>query len=487
MIKSRRHPGYKYLLAALDWLTLFAAFVIALRMRGRWAFGDVQGTLTNHTAEVVFLAFYSVLAILIFQHHNLYKINVFITLVDHTLRLAKSVVIVVAGLALLAFFLRTPWIVDSRLAILYFALLAMGLLLVVRVIVFRKLYIWLSQNKVLHRNVLIVGAGRTGKNLAVNLSWKNDTGHHVVGFLDDDAPIGQAIFGGARVIGRTEEINDAVPALGVEEVIICLDTTDHPHFMNVMEEAIATRAMVKIASPLYDVIPSRLFVEQYGNVPVVGVSQSGVGRINETYKRVLDLVLVSIGLILLSPLFLLLAALIKLDSRGPVIFRQVRIGKNGKPFNFYKFRSMMVGSEEDGHHREKVADFIRSKEKVDPSWEGSLKIVNEERITRVGKLLRRLSLDELPQLLNVLRGEMTLVGPRPCLPYEWEHYEEWHKRRLSVLPGCTGMWQVSGRSIVSFEDMVILDLYYIQNASPLLDLRLMVKTIPVMIFGSGAK
>jgi exopolysaccharide biosynthesis polyprenyl glycosylphosphotransferase len=487
MIKSRRHPGYKYLLAALDWLTLFAAFVIALRMRGRWAFGDVQGTLTNHTAEVVFLAFYSVLAILIFQHHNLYKINVFITLVDHTLRLAKSVVIVVAGLALLAFFLRTPWIVDSRLAILYFALLAMGLLLVVRVIVFRKLYIWLSQNKVLHRNVLIVGAGRTGKNLAVNLSWKNDTGHHVVGFLDDDAPIGQAIFGGAKVIGRTEEINDAVPALGVEEVIICLDTTDHPHFMNVMEEAIATRAMVKIASPLYDVIPSRLFVEQYGNVPVVGVSQSGVGRINETYKRVLDLVLVSIGLILLSPLFLLLAALIKLDSRGPVIFRQVRIGKNGKPFNFYKFRSMMVGSEEDGHHREKVADFIRSKEKVDPSWEGSLKIVNEERITRVGKLLRRLSLDELPQLLNVLRGEMTLVGPRPCLPYEWEHYEEWHKRRLSVLPGCTGMWQVSGRSIVSFEDMVILDLYYIQNASPLLDLRLMVKTIPVMIFGSGAK
>ena len=487
MIRSRRHPGYKYLLATLDWLTLFAAFVIALRMRGRWAFGDVQGTLANHTAEVIFLAFYSVLAILIFQHNNLYKINVFITLVDHTLRLAKSVVIVVAGLALLAFFIRTPWIVDSRLAILYFALLAMGLLIVVRVIMFRKLYQWLSRNKVLQRNVLIVGAGATGKNLAVNLSWKNYTGHHVVGFLDDDAPIGQAIFGGARVIGRTEEINDAVPALSVEEVIICLDTTDHPHLMNVMEEAMATRAMVKIASPLYDVIPSRLFVEQYGNVPVVGVSQSGVGRVNETYKRVLDLVLVSIGLILLSPLFLLLAALIRLDSRGPVIFRQVRIGKNGKPFNFYKFRSMTVGSEKDGHHRKKVADFIRSKEKVNQLGEGSLKIVNEERITRVGKWLRRPSLDELPQLFNVLKGDMTLVGPRPCLPYEWEHYEEWHKRRLAVLPGCTGMWQVSGRSIVSFEDMVILDLYYIQNASPLLDLRLMLKTIPVMIFASGAK
>jgi lipopolysaccharide/colanic/teichoic acid biosynthesis glycosyltransferase len=116
-----------------------------------------------------------------------------------------------------------------------------------------------------------------------------------------------------------------------------------------------------------------------------------------------------------------------------------------------------------------------------------LKIVNESRVTRVGRFLRKSSLDELPQLFNVLKGDMSLVGPRPCLPYEWEHYEEWHKRRLSVMPGCTGMWQVTGRSVVGFQDMVVLDLYYIQNASILLDFGLLLKTLPVMLFGSGAK
>jgi undecaprenyl-phosphate galactose phosphotransferase len=113
--------------------------------------------------------------------------------------------------------------------------------------------------------------------------------------------------------------------------------------------------------------------------------------------------------------------------------------------------------------------------------------VNENRITRIGRWLRKTSVDEFPQLINVLKGEMSLVGPRPCLPYEWENYEEWHKRRLSVMPGCTGMWQVAGRSVVGFEDMVILDLYYIQNASLMLDFTLLLRTLPVMVFGAGAK
>jgi lipopolysaccharide/colanic/teichoic acid biosynthesis glycosyltransferase len=130
-----------------------------------------------------------------------------------------------------------------------------------------------------------------------------------------------------------------------------------------------------------------------------------------------------------------------------------------------------------------MAALIRNKK---PS-EGSTKIVNESRVTSVGRFLRKTSLDELPQLFNVLKGDMSLVGPRPCLPYEWDHYEEWHKRRLSVIPGCTGVWQVSGRSAVGFDDMVILDLYYIQNTSLFLDLQLIFKTIPVMVFGRGGK
>jgi lipopolysaccharide/colanic/teichoic acid biosynthesis glycosyltransferase len=170
-----------------------------------------------------------------------------------------------------------------------------------------------------------------------------------------------------------------------------------------------------------------------------------------------------------------------------VFYRQVRIGKNGREFKLYKFRSMTVGSDNDMNREKQVAAFITSKEKS-PITEGtSTKIVNEAHVTRVGKWLRRFSLDEFPQLINVLRGEMSIVGPRPCLPYEYAHYKEWHKRRMSVLPGLTGMWQVAGRSMVSFEDMVILDLHYIQNASIILDLRVMLKTIPVILFGTGAK
>jgi lipopolysaccharide/colanic/teichoic acid biosynthesis glycosyltransferase len=146
---------------------------------------------------------------------------------------------------------------------------------------------------------------------------------------------------------------------------------------------------------------------------------------------------------------------------------------------------MTVGSEHDEARKKQVAEFIKSREKVQA--EGSTKIVNEARVTRVGKWIRKLSLDEFPQLINVLRGEMSIVGPRPCLPYEWDHYEQWHKRRMSVLPGLPGIWQVTGRSVVGFEDMVILDLHYIQNASMILDLRVMLKTIPVILFGMGAK
>ena len=144
---------------------------------------------------------------------------------------------------------------------------------------------------------------------------------------------------------------------------------------------------------------------------------------------------------------------------------------------------MFVGN--DGEKfRHQLVQFIRNKK---PNGNGSTKVVNESRITSVGRFIRKTSLDELPQLFNVIKGDMSLVGPRPCLPYEWEHYEEWHKKRLDITPGCTGIWQVSGRSLVAFDDMVVLDFYYIRNASLFLDIQLLFKTIPVMVFGKGGK
>jgi len=192
-----------------------------------------------------------------------------------------------------------------------------------------------------------------------------------------------------------------------------------------------------------------------------------------------------LALMILSPLFFAIAIGIKLSSKGPVIFKQVRIGKNGRPFDFYKFRSMHVGTD-DSRHKDFVTDFIKDKNKEKSKNINVFKIKNDPRIFRFGKFIRKTSLDEFPQFFNVLRGDMALVGPRPCLPYEWECYDEWHKNRLSVVPGCTGLWQALGRSTVSFEEMVILDLYYISNISLWFDFRIILQTFPVVFLGKGA-
>jgi lipopolysaccharide/colanic/teichoic acid biosynthesis glycosyltransferase len=177
---------------------------------------------------------------------------------------------------------------------------------------------------------------------------------------------------------------------------------------------------------------------------------------------------------------------IKLSSPGPVIFRQTRIGYAGQPFDFYKFRSMHVG-ESAGNHQAYVEKFIKGNagKNVSGNEIHVFKMQDDPRIFPFGRFIRRTSLDEFPQLINVLKGDMGLVGPRPCLPYEWDVYDEWHKGRLKVLPGCTGLWQVLGRSTVTFEDMVIMDLYYISNYSLFQDARILYKTIPTIFFAKG--
>ena len=196
----------------------------------------------------------------------------------------------------------------------------------------------------------------------------------------------------------------------------------------------------------------------------------------QTVKRTIDLVVSLAGILLSFPLWILIALCIKYDSRGPVIFRQTRVGKDGKHFVLYKFRSMQLG-----------AEGMREKLKHLNIAEGPIfKIKDDPRVTRVGRFLRRTTLDELPQLLNVFKGEMSLVGPRPPLPEEVAVYTSLQKKRLEVTPGLTCLWQVSGRSEISFSEWIQLDLYYIQHQSLLLDIKIMIRTIPAVLSRRGA-
>lgn len=213
----------------------------------------------------------------------------------------------------------------------------------------------------------------------------------------------------------------------------------------------------------------------------------GRGVLELFIKRFID-VAISVAVLTLGfPFFLAIGLLIKLTSRGSVFFKQRRVGENGKPFFLYKFRSMKTDND-DSIHREFAQNYIQgqnSQTSLDEKSAALYKIVDDPRVTAIGGFLRRTSLDELPQFINILKGQMSVVGPRPPMEYEYEHYDDWHKLRVKIRPGLTGLWQVSGRSTVPFQEMVMLDLYYIEHWSLKMDLNIMIKTVPVMLSGTG--
>ncbi|MBP1691717.1 MAG: exopolysaccharide biosynthesis polyprenyl glycosylphosphotransferase, partial [Bacteroidetes bacterium] len=273
MVSLKKRPAYAYILPILDWLTIVAALFLAIVLRGRDFAGEFTIVGAPLEGEIVFLVIFGAAATLVFRYQSLYTVNVFITVADQTVRIIKALFYTILGLALLAFFIRANWILDSRLAMIYFTAISTILLVGGRVVVFRNLYLWLSRRKVFHRNALIVGAGENGKNLAINLFLNDHLGLNLVGFLDDELPLGKVVFNRAKVVGRVSELKDIVKVFEVQEVIVSLENVDHGRLINVLEIATTTDAVVKISSPLYDVVPARLFMEKYGNLPVVGITQ----------------------------------------------------------------------------------------------------------------------------------------------------------------------------------------------------------------------
>lgn len=313
---------------------------------------------------------------------------------------------------------------------------------------------------------LIVGANRLGLELAEELRGT----YRVVGFVDNGSDLQQLQL---PLLGPIAHLDELVQAYAVDEVIIALPGNRREQVSRVLARGFRRHVHVKLVPDLDDLLPDRVEVHELGGrryigfVPVAAVSWA---------KRALDVTVVGVGLLIAAPLLLAIALAIKLDSSGPVFYRQVRVGKDGRHFWMLKFRSMCIDAESR-------LDALRARnEATGPLF----KIRRDPRITRVGGILRRWSLDELPQLINVLRGDMSLVGPRPPIPSEVEQYEDWQMGRLRAVPGVTGLWQVSGRSEVPFHDMVRLDLHYIRNWSLGLDLEILLRTIPAVLTNRGA-
>lgn len=477
-----KFPKFKYYLFTFDIFIFLLSFIttaLLLKFNNRMEFSQI---LVLDPLTILFAICSIAIFLFIFQYNSLYKINIILTRAAHLTAIIHSIFYGFITIIVISFLIKSAWITDSRLALLTFTIILLFYSYVLRVEVYRRLYIGLK-NKQFKRNMILVGGGKAGQLLATRLIFENAIGVNIIGFIDDNKRIGTTIVGNKTVIGNVAQIPFLVNKHDVDEILIVIDNITYERLLEILDICKSLDINVRLASELFDVVVKKVSTEKYANFPVVDVSPRINNTINLFMKRFFDVVSAGLGIIFLSPLFLTIAILIKLSSKGPILFYQTRIGKNGRSFQMYKFRSMYVNKGEDEERMKMMIEFM----KKDGSNTSGQKIINAKRVTKIGQIIRKTSLDELPQLFNVLKGEMSLVGPRPCLPYEYENYAEWQKRRLSVIPGCTGVWQVAGRSNVSFKDSVVLDLYYINNMSPWLDLQILFKTIPVILFARGGK
>jgi exopolysaccharide biosynthesis polyprenyl glycosylphosphotransferase len=339
----------------------------------------------------------------------------------------------------------------------------------------RWLYRQRARGRYLHR-MLLVGSPSTVVDVGEHLARVAWSGFRVVGVcVDATAPALEIAGQRVPVVGSPRDISQAIEQCGVDSVALTDEAV--PGDLRDLADTVAGQgAELLVAPAITDVAGPRTVVRPVAGLPLLHVEEPAFSGPQRVAKDVMDRVAAAIGLLLLAPAFLAIAVAIRCTSSGPILFRQGRVGRDGRRFAIVKFRTMVQGAEalQQQLNGDNEADGVLFKLRVDP------------RVTRVGRFLRRWSIDELPQLWNVLRGEMSLVGPRPPLPAEVEQYEHHVSRRLLVRPGMTGLWQVSGRSDLYWDEAVRLDLYYVDHWSPLMDAAIILRTFTAVIRGSGA-
>jgi exopolysaccharide biosynthesis polyprenyl glycosylphosphotransferase len=363
----------------------------------------------------------------------------------------------------------------SRTFLLLFSVYAWVLLLMFRLVAGRMVGVIRREFAVPHY-VMVVGTGERAVHLARGLEQSGEYGIRLRGFLNEspDGPSEIQLRAAYKVLPvadlpsilRQHVVDEVIFAVGSESLAELEEV-----FLMCDEEGVRTR----VAVDFFPHVNSTVSLDRFGETPLLTFSAAPYDEVRLLLKRIMDIAIAAAGLVVLAPWMALIAILIRLTSPGPAIFRQVRCGLNGRLFLFYKFRSMVENAEE----LKKDLEHLNVRETV-------FKIPDDPRLTGIGRYLRKFSIDEWPQLWNVLRGDMSLVGPRPAVPGEVEQYKRWQRRRLRMRPGLTCLWAISGRDAVDFETWMKLDMQYIDNWSLALDWKILLQTIPHVLTGRGA-
>lgn len=455
---------------ALDLALLAAAFPVAHALRARVADPRLPG-LYPAGRYVAWVA----LALLVWMGvagvagvYGAYRTR---SLREETARLARATSGLALGVA------AAGWVAKgdlSRLLLAAWLALAFGLLAASRVAL-RSVAHAARRRGYNTRAFAVVGSGPLARDLRRRLLSRPEWGFTFAGFVLEEGAPGRGLPG--PVLGRIPELADVLERHALDLVVFAVPRERLGEVDGALAACEEQGTPAKIGLDLFPGRTAPLSVEELDGIPVLSYAAAPQDVLELTAKRALDLAVSAIGLVVLSPLLLLVALAVKLESPGPVLFRQRRVGRAGRTFTLYKLRSMRAGADRE---REEL---LARNEADGPVF----KLRDDPRVTRLGRLLRRTSIDELPQLWNVLRGEMSLVGPRPPLPEEVRRYERWQRRRLSVKPGITCTWQVSGRSDLGFRRWMELDLAYIDGWSLWGDVQIVLRTIPAVLLGRGAR
>lgn len=410
---------------------------------------------------------------IIFKISNLYKIQVIFDSYYQFVVIFKAILIGYGFLIASLFVMKHPLLFIRR-EIVVSVLAVFVLLFSWRILIFRPFLRYLLKHKKVGSRVILIGAGTKGQEIVKELISNTYAYFRPIGFLDDIKEVGYSVQG-IKVLDVISNIDKYTDKF--DEVLIALTDVSYNRLQEIINTCRKLKKPIHVISDLYRIISEKLEVERFDGFstfyipPITGLKE----YIYIFFKRLIDYSVAISIIVLFLPFWLIIAILIKIGSPGPVLYKTTVIGYREKEFVWYKFRSMYHNSD-DQIHRNLVKEIAEGKR-------GGQKLQNDPRITPIGRWLRKYSIDEFPQLINVLKGQMSLVGPRPVLPYEYELLDDWQKERFTVLPGMTGLWQVRGRNKVNFNDQYVLDIYYVRNRSVALDMEILFSTISIVLSG----